>query len=78
MMQDKRRYLSRTNHRKDKPIAPSDEKIGSIAEAGYSIRSREPLKKRDCDPCCWPPRNEAAAASLMDEREAKYDSYLKD
>lgn len=78
MMTDKRRYLPRKPLDKSKPIGPADEKTGSVAEVGYEVRSRAPLNKKDCDPCCWPPKNPYAADSLMDEREAQYSSYLKD
>ena len=73
-MTDKRRYLSRDNKRGDKPILPSGEM--DAGRDGYTIRSRQPVKS-DANPYRWG-KNDMVAPTLRDEREAAYDSYLKD
>lgn len=70
---DKRRYQVRQS-RMDKPIAPTGGK--NAAADGYSIRDREPLKrKRDLH--VWSDNCEIAPG-LRDECEAAFDSYMMD
>jgi hypothetical protein len=76
-MEDKRRYKSRSNNRS--PMSPHGNgkmDTGNIARDGYVVRSREPLNPRR-SPEVWAEKS-FAAASLKDEGEASYDSYMKD
>jgi len=70
---DKRRYQAR-NSRKDAPIAPTGGK--NAAADGYSIRDREPFKRKR-DLYSWSD-NSDIAPGLRDEREAVFDSYMMD
>jgi hypothetical protein len=70
---DKRRFQARKS-RKDDPIAPTGGK--NAAADGYSIRDREPFKRKP-DLYSWSD-NRDIAPGLRDEREAAFDSYLMD
>lgn len=74
MYADKRRYLSRDNKRGDEPVLPSGEK--DFLRDGYTVRSRQPVNS-DRSKYRWG-KNDFVAPTLRDERDAMFDSYLKD
>ena len=68
MNSDKRRYKSRENNRKDKPVFPSGNDAG---RDGYTIRSRKSADDRG-NPYAWG-RNDYVAPTLRDPSNPFYD-----
>jgi len=70
---EKRRFQVRES-RMDDPIAPTGGK--NAAADGYSIRDRQPLKRKS-NPYRWS-EDRNIAPGLRDEREAAFDLYDMD